>query len=86
MSNQSAPDIFQQTFLLTRAKLLEVAATLDRLDRAQGNDAVAADARMAQIRQAVTIIQNEKTNRAEKIQLLFSDSYDDGWVHPGIRG
>ncbi len=30
---QSAPEIFEQTFLLTRAKIQEIAATLDRLDR-----------------------------------------------------
>ena len=29
---QSAPEVFEQTFLLTRAKILEIAATLDRLD------------------------------------------------------
>lgn len=83
--SSKALDIFETTFLQTRAKLLEVAATLDRLDRSDGRDEVTADSRMAQIRQAVTIIQSEGSNRAEQIQLLFSDNYDEGWVHPGTR-
>jgi hypothetical protein len=85
MSQTKAIDIFEQTFLLTRAKLLEVAAALDRLDRSDGSDAVANDSRMKQIRQAVDVIQNQDSNRAEQIQLLFSESYDEGWVHPGTR-
>jgi hypothetical protein len=84
MSNK-AVDIFELTFLQTRAKILEVAAALDRLDRADESEAVSADSRMAQIRQAINVIQNENTNRAEQIQLLFSDSYDENWVHPGTR-
>jgi hypothetical protein len=85
MSNSKALAIFDTTFLQTRAKLLEVAATLDRLDRSEGSQEVDADSRMAQIREAVTLIQSSTPNRAEQSQLLFSDTYDEGWVHPGTR-
>ena len=42
-----APEVLNREFLLIRAKILELAATFDRLDRAEGN--TAGDPRMAQI-------------------------------------
>lgn len=86
MSNPlTADEIFDRVFLETRAKLLEVAATLDRLDRAEGTDAVADDFRMEQIRKSLSVIQNESGNRAEQLQIIFSDEYEEGWKRPGLR-
>ena len=82
---QTAPQIFDQVFLDTRAKLLEVAATLDRLDRAEGVASVANDARRQKIQQAIAIVASAQPNRAEQLQLLFSDPYDDKWQRPGLR-
>ncbi|MBC8291256.1 MAG: hypothetical protein H8E37_13160 [Planctomycetes bacterium] len=81
----TADQIFDRVFLETRAKLLEIAATLDRMDRAEGTDAVTSDFRMEQIRTSISIIQNETGNRAEQLQIIFSDEYEDGWKRPGLR-
>lgn len=81
----TADQIFDRVFLETRAKLLEVAATLDRLDRAEGTDDVRNDFRMEQIRKSIDLIQNGSDDRAEQLQIIFSDPYDEGWKRPGLR-
>jgi len=81
----TAEQIFDHVFLQTRAKLLEVAATLDRLERAAGAEAVESDFRMGQIRKSIDLIRNESGNRAEQLQIIFSDPYDESWKRPGLR-
>jgi hypothetical protein len=73
----SAPEILDRAYLEVRAKLLEIAASLDRLDRAEGN--VSDDPRLARIREGLRIIERSRPDRAEQIQLLFSLPYDEGW-------
>jgi hypothetical protein len=60
-----------------RAKLLELAATFDRLDR--GSDAVDGDPRMQKIRLSLEILLRQDSDRAEQIQLLLSREYDQDW-------
>jgi len=81
----TAEQIFEDVFLQTRAKLLEVAATLDRLERAAGAEAVESDSRMGQIRQGIDLIHGGTGNRAEQLQIIFSDPYDESWKRPGLR-
>ncbi len=82
---QSAPQILDQVFLDMRAKLLEVAASLDRLDRATSADTVAQDPRRQRIQKTLEILATQQKNRAEQLQLLFSDTYDEKWARPGAR-
>lgn len=84
-THQTAPQILDQVFLDVRAKLLEVAAALDRLDRASSSDAVAQDPRRQRIQKTLEILATQKANRAEQLQLLFSDNYDEKWPRPGAR-
>lgn len=77
---QSAPEVFEQTFLLARAKIIEVAATLDRIDRAESAESVHADPRFRQIRQALEILLSDGFQRAAQIQEIFSDQYDPTWM------
>ena len=77
---QSAPEVFDQTFLLVRARILEIAAALDRIDRAEEAAVVRADPRFAQIRQGLEILLSEGTHRAAQIQEAFSDQYDPTWM------
>ncbi|MFM9963948.1 MAG: hypothetical protein ACKV2Q_22325 [Planctomycetaceae bacterium] len=77
---QTAPEVFEQTFLLVRAKILEVAATLDRLDRAESAEAVRSDPRFAQIRQGLEVLLSDGFHRAAQIQEIFSDQYDPAWM------
>lgn len=69
---QNAAQILDAYFLETRAKLLEIAANLDRLDRAPGAAALASDPRRAFIHQALAILQSPAPNRAEQILRLYS--------------
>ena len=62
--------VMEGYFLETRAKLLEIAANLDRVDRAGG--VPSGDARLTFIQKALTILQGAGPGRAEKIQRLYS--------------
>jgi hypothetical protein len=78
MSNgRAASDVFDQELLPIRAKLLEIAASLDRIDRAGGS--VAGDPRRTQVQAAIQILLRPEDDRAEQIQLIFSRPYDAKW-------
>ena len=78
MSNPlSAPEILDREFLEVRAKLLQVAAVLDRFDRATGS--IDEDPRLGKIYQAIEMLMADEEGRAEKLQLLFSRPYDPQW-------
>lgn len=74
----SAPEILNREFLEIRGKVLELAAALDRLGRAEGS--VAEDGRLARLREAITAIIEQPEDRAEQVQMIFSRPYDDGWL------
>ena len=69
--------VLDAEFLLIRAKILEIAASLDRIDRAEG--ALADDSRISQIRSALDLLGEHQSDRAEQIQLVFSREYDSRW-------
>ena len=76
-TNTEASKILENEFLPVRAKLLEAAAALDRLDRAPGS--TDDDPRVLQIRQAIEILLSQRENRAEQLQMIFSLPYDAAW-------
>ena len=74
--------ILDEQFLTVRARLIEIAADLDRIDRAAGSEdtagfSAAGDTRMQQIRQAIKQLLEPGPGRAERLQLIFSLPYDD---------
>jgi hypothetical protein len=73
----SASEVLNREFLEIRCKILEVAAALDRLDRAAGN--VAEDPRMKRLHEALEVLRDDRGDRAEQVQLVFSRTYQDGW-------
>jgi hypothetical protein len=73
----NAADTLNREFLEVRAKILEIAAALDRLDRAEGN--VGDDPRLGRIQQGLARLQSDQPDRAEQIQLIFSLPYDQDW-------
>jgi len=73
----AAPAVLDREFLEVRAKLLELAATFDRLDR--GGGAPTDDRRIKLVKQGLKVLLDETGDRAEQIQLLFSRPYDDDW-------
>jgi hypothetical protein len=68
---------FEQEFLPLRAKLLEIAAALDRLDRSAEPDG--REPGRAKIRAAIEALLGSDNDRAEQIQLVFSRPYEDDW-------
>jgi hypothetical protein len=73
----AAPELLDHEFLEIRAKLLQVAAALDRLDRAQGD--VSSDKRRINIDKALRVLTDRGADRAERLQMLFSLPYDENW-------
>jgi hypothetical protein len=74
---RNSNDVFEQEFLPIRAKLLEVAASLDRLDRASGS--LTSESRRIQLRDAIQALLRSEDDRAEQIQLIFSRRFEDDW-------
>ena len=65
MTRQQVLDLY---FMDARAKLLDIAAFMDRVDRAEGEE----DFRMRAFRRTLSVL-GEKKNRAEKVLLSLSD-------------
>jgi hypothetical protein len=72
-------------FLDARARLLDLAAILDRIDRGAEPASAAADPRLAKLRRAVEALLTTAPGRAERVQQLFSLDYDPGWPRPEPR-
>jgi hypothetical protein len=72
-----APELLNQEFLEIRARLLQVAAALDRLDRAEGD--VSRDKRRMDLDRAIRVLLGSDSDRAEMLQKIFSLPYDRDW-------
>jgi hypothetical protein len=68
-------------FLEIRARLLDVAASLDRIDRG----GKVSDPRLEKIQKALAVLQQPGPGRAEQVQQIFSLSYDAKWERPQPR-
>ncbi len=80
--HRTADKILEESFLEVRAKLLEVAATLDRIDRAanqHGDLSPNQHDRRAQVDDAIQICLGDNAERAEQLQQLFSRPYQADW-------
>jgi hypothetical protein len=69
--------LLDREFLSIRSKLIDLAASLDRIQHAPGP--AAADPRIDKIAGAVRILAGQTPNRTEQIQILFSLPYDEHW-------
>ncbi|MFO1019496.1 MAG: hypothetical protein U0903_02170 [Planctomycetales bacterium] len=85
MSGKSSADILERHYLEMRAKLLELAASFDRIDRGETHTDLASDPRMEKLRAGLQIVLSQGAGRAERIQLLFSDEYIPGWQKVGKK-
>lgn len=76
----SPKQIFDETFLTTRSKLIDLAATLDRIDRASEGEALD-DPRRERIDEALQILlaPTDSADRAKQLQQLFSRPYNAQW-------
>lgn len=80
---RDADAVLNREFLEIRGKLLELAAGLDRLDRAPETPGSPPDRRLAQLRRALEALLEPGPDRAETIQRIFSLEYDPDWPRPG---
>jgi hypothetical protein len=60
-------------FLEHRAKVIDIAAFLDRADRAEDEGEAADDNRLVALRRAIGLLLDDKPGRAKRVQELFSD-------------
>lgn len=72
-----AAQVLEREFLEIRSKILDLAASLDRLDRGEGD--VASDPRMQKVLAGIKILLSDVDTRAEELQILFSRKYDEHW-------
>lgn len=76
-SVMTAPQVLNREYLEIRAKILEIAASFDRLDRSEGS--VAEDPRWQRIQEALDALRDSAGDRAEQVQLVFSRQYEEKW-------
>lgn len=87
MGKRSVDSVLDREFHDLRARILDLAAGLDRIDRAASTPAHAPDRRVAQIRAALESLVVPEPDRAETIQRIFSLDYDPDWMvvmRPGV--
>ena len=73
-----AQNVIDREFLEIRAKILELAASFDRINRGNGT---ASPQQMELILEGLKILETSEPNRAERVQLLFSRTYSKEWRH-----
>ena len=68
-----AKEVIERYFLENRAKLIDVAAFLDRIDRAEDVQTGHADFRYRALQKALGLLVESGERKAEALQLCFSD-------------
>lgn len=71
---KDAQALLDMYFLDMRCALLETAAAFDRIERAEGADAIMQDGRIEKLKQACTLIQAGEPDRAIRFLTLFSET------------
>lgn len=78
-------EVVDRYFLEHRAKLIDIAAFLDRVDRAEPGGGCE-DFRMAAFRQALEIVGGRETARARRVLELLSDPTTAPIEKAGVKG
>jgi hypothetical protein len=76
-SARSAEKVLSEEFFIARSKILDLAATLDRLERADGS--LEALHQLKLLEQGVEILLDDQSDKAKRVQLLMSRPYDPDW-------
>jgi hypothetical protein len=66
-------DVIDRYFMEHRAKLVDIAAFLDRVDRAQGDAPAGDDVRLRALRDAIDLLNDGQGDRARRLLELWSD-------------
>lgn len=75
---RSAKQTLIDEFLDARCQLIEVAALLDRYDRARAEEGIPEDPKLNLLYEALSLLsaRNAAPNRAERVLMLFTDPQD----------
>lgn len=73
------PKVLDADFLTARHHILDIAAALDRIGRAPGAEDTGTHPRIKQIREALAILVDSGSERAKRVQMVFSRPYDPQW-------
>ena len=71
--SMNASEILELYFIENRARLLDIASFLDRIDRYEGAEEARSDYRYQAFARAVTLLNSSTAGRTAAIQTLFSD-------------
>jgi hypothetical protein len=82
LSRSAVADLY---FLEHRAKLIDIAAFLDRLDRA-GPEGEPDDFRVRALRQALALLSDGNGERARRVLELLSDPTAEPIAQAGVKG
>src|SRR5438094_10126970 len=82
LPSRSALDAY---FFEARARVLDLAAILDRIGRGAGASGLEGEARLEKIGRALEVLHDQSGGRAERIQQIFSLDYDPSWERPQPR-
>ncbi|MCA9128321.1 MAG: hypothetical protein KDB22_14615 [Planctomycetales bacterium] len=74
---RTASQVLEQEFLQVRAKILEIAAFFDRLSEAP--ESPINEQQLGLLRSGCKILDDEQSDKAARVQLLFSRQYDENW-------
>lgn len=70
---KKAAELLDIYYLDARCHLLETAAILDRIERAEGGKEAMKDARIGKLMTACDLLRGSRSNRAEQFLVLFSE-------------
>ena len=71
---RNAQETLDQYYLEMRWRCLSLAADLDRVERCEGGATLLdTDPRIAKLQKAINVLQSGSKNRAEQVQMIFSD-------------
>lgn len=76
---RGATDVLNREYLEIRCHLIGIAASLDRIDRAADASGIDDDPRLSSLHAAVQALIDGKPDRARRLQMIFSDAYDENW-------
>lgn len=83
---RTSAQVLQEEFLLARSKILELAATLDRIDRAARDadaqtlsDLQGKSPALKLLADGIKILQEPEMHRAKRVQELMSRPYSEDW-------
>lgn len=75
----TAKEMLDREFLQIRCRIIDIAASLDRIDRSGSAAEVRDDPRWEQLFRGIRALLEPDADRATRVQAVFSDPYDEHW-------